>query len=79
LPQSDDGRPAWSERLPAVPLGRQIVVMSVALLAPTLIAKLFGAGWGTAAAFGQMAFVVAVTWAIFTGARRPPPPGSSSE
>ena len=31
--------------------------MALALVVPTLIAKLFGAGWGTAAAFGQMAFV----------------------
>jgi hypothetical protein len=26
----------------------------------TLVAKAFGAGWGTAASFGQMAFVAAV-------------------
>jgi hypothetical protein len=53
--------------------------MTLALVVPTLIAKLLGAGWGTAAAFGQMAFVVAVTWAIFTGERRSPPPGPASE
>jgi len=79
LPQSDAARPAWAERLPAVPLARQVLVMALALAVPTLIAKLFGAGWGTAAAFGQMGFVVAVTWAIFTGERRSPPPGPASE
>jgi len=26
----------------------------------TLVAKAFGAGWGTASAFGQMAFAVAL-------------------
>ena len=79
MPQSDAGRRPWAERLPAVPLGRQVLVMALALVVPTLIVKLFGAGWGTAAAFGQMAFVVAVTWAIFTGERRSPPPGPASE
>jgi hypothetical protein len=75
LPQSEPDRRRWAERLPAVPLGRQVLVMTLALVVPTLVAKLFGAGWGTAAAFGQMGFVAAVTWAIFTGERRSPPPG----
>ncbi len=82
MPQSErDGpdRPPWAERLPAIPLGRQVLVIALALVVPTLIAKLFGASWGTAAAFGQMGFVVAVTWAIFTGERRSPPPGPHSE
>ena len=50
-----------------------------AFVVATLVAKLVGAGWGTAAAFGQMAFVAAVTWAIFTGERRSPPPRPASE
>jgi hypothetical protein len=77
LPQSE--RPPWAERLPAVPLRLQVLVMALAFAVPTLIAKLIGAGWGTAAAFGQMGFVIAVTWAIFTGERRSPPPGRASE
>jgi hypothetical protein len=32
--------------------------MLAAFAAVTLLAKLFGAGWGTAASFGQIAFVV---------------------
>jgi hypothetical protein len=39
--------------------------------AATLIAKLFGAGWGTASAFGQIAFVAAVVAVLLTGERRP--------
>jgi hypothetical protein len=53
--------------------------MALALVVPTVIAKLIGAGWGTAATFGQMGFVVAVTWAIAAGERRSSPPPSPSE
>jgi hypothetical protein len=35
-----------------------------AFVAATLIAKLFGAGWGTASGFGQIAFVAAVVAVI---------------
>jgi hypothetical protein len=35
----------------------------------TLIAKLFGAGWGTASAFGQMGFAAAVVAVLLTGER----------
>jgi hypothetical protein len=35
-----------------------------AFVVATLIAKLFGAGWGTASAFGQIAFLIAVVGAI---------------
>jgi hypothetical protein len=77
LPQSEAPRP-WAERLPAVPLRLQVLVMVAAFAAPLLVARLAGAGWGTAAAFGQMGFVVAVTWAIFTGERRSPPPDRPS-
>jgi hypothetical protein len=35
----------------------------------TLVAKLFGAGWGTASAFGQIAFVVAVVAVILADDR----------
>lgn len=32
----------------------------------TLIAKLFGAGWGTASGFGQIAFVATVVAVLLT-------------
>jgi hypothetical protein len=34
----------------------QLALLLGAFVAATLIAKAFGAGWGTASAFGQMAF-----------------------
>jgi hypothetical protein len=34
--------------------------MAGAFALGTLVAKAFGAGWGTASAFGQMAFAVAL-------------------
>jgi hypothetical protein len=34
--------------------------MTAAFAVATLVARAFGAGWGTASAFGQMAFVAAV-------------------
>jgi hypothetical protein len=37
----------------------------------TVVAKAFGAGWGTASAFGQMAFVAAVVAVLMTADRRP--------
>jgi hypothetical protein len=37
---------------------------------PTLVAKAFGAGWGTAATFGQIAFVGAVVVVLMIGERR---------
>jgi hypothetical protein len=36
----------------------------------TLVAKAFGAGWGTASTFGQIAFVAAVVAVLMTGERR---------
>ena len=39
---------------------RQLAGMALAFAAATLIAKLAGAGWGTASAFGQMAFAGAL-------------------
>jgi len=53
--------------------------MALAFALPTLVARAFDAGWGTATAFGQLGFVAAVTWAIFTGARRSPPSGPASQ
>jgi hypothetical protein len=44
-------------------------VLVVAFAAATLLARLAGAGWGTASGFGQMAFVVALV-AILLGGRR---------
>jgi hypothetical protein len=38
--------------------------MFAAFVAATLVAKIFGAGWGTASAFGQIAFAATVVWAI---------------
>jgi hypothetical protein len=39
---------------------RQLAAMVLAFAAATLIAKLAGAGWGTASAFGQIAFAAAL-------------------
>jgi hypothetical protein len=36
----------------------------------TLVARAFGAGWGTAATFGQIAFVGAVFVVLMIGERR---------
>jgi hypothetical protein len=47
----------------------ELGVLVVAFAAATLLARLAGAGWGTASGFGQMAFVVALV-AILLGARR---------
>ena len=75
MQQSETSDRRLSERLPSVPLRTQLIVMALALVIPTLVARfLFDAGWGTSAAFGQMAFVAAVTWAIFAGERRHAPP-----
>jgi len=38
--------------------------MLAAFVVATLVAKLFGAGWGTASAFGQLAFAATVVWAM---------------
>jgi hypothetical protein len=35
-------------------------VLVAAFIAATLLAKLFGAGWGTASAFGQIGFAAAL-------------------
>jgi hypothetical protein len=37
----------------------------------TLIAKAFGAGWGIASSFGQMAFVAAVVAVLLADERSP--------
>jgi hypothetical protein len=42
----------------------QLGVMLGSFVFATLVAKLLGAGWGTASAFGQIAFAAAVVWAI---------------
>jgi hypothetical protein len=47
----------------------ELGVLVVAFAAATLLARLAGAGWGTASGFGQMAFVVALV-AILLGGRR---------
>ena len=38
----------------------QLGVLLGAFVAATLVAKAFGAGWGTASTFGQMAFAAAL-------------------
>jgi hypothetical protein len=47
----------------------QLVFMVAAFAVVTLVAKAFGAGWGTASAFGQIAFVAAVVTVVLTGER----------
>jgi cation transporter-like permease len=46
-------------------LGFFIVAFAIA----TLVAKAFGAGWGNASTFGQIAFVAAVFVALLTDER----------
>jgi hypothetical protein len=79
LQRSEPPNPPWAERLPAVPLGRQVLVMALAFTLPTLLARAIGAGWGAAAAFGQLAFLAAVTWAICAGQRRLPSARAGSQ
>jgi hypothetical protein len=43
--------------------------MFTAFAVATLVAKAFDAGWGTASAFGQMAFVAAVVFVLMTDER----------
>jgi hypothetical protein len=43
--------------------------MAGAFVATMLIAKVFGAGWGTASGFGQIAFVIAVVAVILAADR----------
>jgi hypothetical protein len=47
----------------------QLGLMVAAFAVATLVAKAFGAGWGTASAFGQMAFVVALVAALLADER----------
>jgi hypothetical protein len=49
----------------------QLGFLVAAFALATLIARAFGAGWGTASAFGQMAFVGAVVAVLLTD-KRPP-------
>jgi hypothetical protein len=46
---------------------RQLGFLALAFAAGTLIAKLFGAGWGTASGFGQIAFAAALVTVLLTG------------
>ena len=48
---------------------RELGVLGLSFAAGTLVAKLAGAGWGTASAFGQMAFVIALVAVLLTGDR----------
>jgi hypothetical protein len=48
----------------------QLALLVAAFAVATLLAKAFGAGWGTASAFGQMAFLVAVAGVVMIDERR---------
>jgi uncharacterized membrane protein (DUF485 family) len=48
---------------------RQLGVLVLAFAAATLIAKLFGAGWGMASGFGQIAFATALVTVLLTAER----------
>jgi hypothetical protein len=47
----------------------QLGFLSGAFAVGTLAAKAFGAGWGTASAFGQIAFAAAVVTVLLTDER----------
>jgi hypothetical protein len=47
----------------------QLVVLVLVFAGTTLTARLFGAGWGTASGFGQIAFAAALV-ALLLGADR---------
>jgi hypothetical protein len=49
----------------------QLAFLFAAFASATLVAKLFDAGWGTAASFGQLAFVAAVVAVLMTAERTP--------
>jgi hypothetical protein len=48
----------------------QLGLFFVSFWVATLVAKAFGAGWGTAATFGQIAFVAAVVTVLLTDQQR---------
>jgi hypothetical protein len=48
----------------------QLGFLVAAFALATLVARAFGAGWGTASAFGQMAFMGAVVAVLLTDERR---------
>jgi hypothetical protein len=48
---------------------RQLGVLALAFAIATLIAKLFGAGWGTASGFGQLSFAAALVTVLLTAER----------
>jgi uncharacterized membrane protein len=47
----------------------QLAFLAGSFAVATLVAKAFDAGWGTAASFGQMAFVAAVVAVLLIGRR----------
>jgi hypothetical protein len=49
---------------------RELALLLLAFAAATLIAKLFGAGWGTASGFGQIAFAATLVTVLLTAGRR---------
>jgi hypothetical protein len=55
-----------STRLSRLSRPGQLGFFFVSFWVATLIAKAFGAGWGTAATFGQIAFVAAVFAVLMT-------------
>jgi hypothetical protein len=47
----------------------QFLFLALAFALATLIAKLFGAGWGTASGFGQIAFAAALVTILLRSGR----------
>lgn len=47
----------------------QLGLLILAFASATLIAKAFGAGWGVASAFGQMAFAGTLVFVLLTDTR----------
>jgi hypothetical protein len=47
----------------------QLGLLLAAFSVPTLVAKAFDAGWGTASTFGQIAFLSAVVAVLLTAER----------
>jgi hypothetical protein len=47
----------------------QLGLMLAAFVVATLLAKVFGAGWGTASGFGQIAFAAALVAVLLTAQR----------
>ena len=65
MPRSSAGLDPLRRSRPA-----QLGLIGATFAVATLVAKAFGAGWGTASAFGQMAFVAAVVAVLMLDERQ---------